>query len=155
MYVGLSTLSTYFQFYSTLSELKWKILLIQLVLNSWWVKNGPLGPVGEVSTPAPRSLGGCIQTVFYFLLPWLGRGGETRSLGRGLQKPPIHRVSQTFVPLITCDITSDRNYTSTWNFSKTFIALLSTYIRKVNIRHALLCLLSRSEAVAAWSKWDK
>ena len=63
----------------------------------------------------------------------------------------VYRVSQKFVPLITCDITLDRNYTSTWNLLKTFIALLSTYIRKVNIRHALLCLWSRSEAVAAWS----
>ena len=62
-----------------------------------------------------------------------------------------YRVSQKFVPLITCDITLDRNYTSAWNFLTTFIALLSTYIRKVNIRHALLCLLSRSEAVAAWN----
>ena len=63
-----------------------------------------------------------------------------------------YRVSQKFVPLITCDITFDRNYTSVWYFLKTFIALLSTYIRKViSIRYALLCLLSRSEAVAAWS----
>ena len=60
-------------------------------------------------------------------------------------------MSQKFVPLITCDITFDRNYTSAWNFLKTFIALLITYIRKVNIQHALLCLISRSEAVAAWS----
>ena len=62
-----------------------------------------------------------------------------------------YRVSQTFVPLITCDITFDRNYTSAWNFPKEFIALLSTYIQKVYIRHALLCLLSRFEAVATWS----
>ena len=65
--------------------------------------------------------------------------------------PSVYRVSQKFVPLITGDITFDRNYTSAWNFLTTFIALLSTYIRKVNIRHALLCLLSRSEAVAAWN----
>ena len=32
-----------------------------------------------------------------------------------------------------------------------FIALSSTCIRKVHIRHALLCLLSHSVAVAAWS----
>ena len=38
-----------------------------------------------------------------------------------------------------------------FNFLKMFIALLSTYIRKVNIRHSLLCLLSRFEAVSAWS----
>ena len=62
-----------------------------------------------------------------------------------------YRVCQKFVPPNTCDITFDRNYTSAWNFVKSFIALLSTYIRKVYIRHALLCLLSRSEAVAAWS----
>ena len=63
-----------------------------------------------------------------------------------------YRVSQKFVPLITCDITFDRNYTSAWYFLKTFIALLSTYIRKViSIGYALLCLLSRSEAVAGWS----
>ena len=63
-----------------------------------------------------------------------------------------YRVSQKFVPLITCDITFDRNYTSAWYFLKTFIALLSTYFRKViSIGYALLCLLSRSEAVAAWS----
>ena len=60
-------------------------------------------------------------------------------------------MSQKFVPLIACGITFDRNYTSAWNFVKTFIALLSTYLRKVNIQHALLCLISRSEAVAAWS----
>ena len=63
----------------------------------------------------------------------------------------MYRVSQKFVPLITCDITFDRNYTSAWYFLKTFIALLSTYIQKVSICHALLCLLSCSEAVAAWS----
>ena len=51
----------------------------------------------------------------------------------------------------SCDITFDRNYTSAWYFLKTFIALLSTYIQKVSICHALLCLLSCSEAVAAWS----
>ena len=62
-----------------------------------------------------------------------------------------YRVSQKFVPLITCDITFDRNYTSAWYFLKTFIALLSIYIRKVSIQHTLLCLLSRSEAVAVWS----
>ena len=62
--------------------------------------------------------------------------------------PSVYRVSQKFVPLITGDITFDRNYTSAWNFLTTFIALLSTYIRKVNIRHALLYLLSRFEAVA-------
>ena len=60
-------------------------------------------------------------------------------------------MSQKFVPLITCDITFDQNYTSAWNLLKTFIALPSTYIRKVNIRHAFLCLLSRSEAVRALS----
>ena len=66
--------------------------------------------------------------------------------------PSVYRVSQKFVPPpITSDITFDRNYTSAWNFLTTFITLLSAYIRKVNIRHALLCLLSRSEAVAAWS----
>ena len=66
---------------------------------------------------------------------------------------PIHeyRVSQKFVPLITRDIIFDRNYTSAWNFLKMFTALMSTYIRKVNIRHALLCLLSRSEAFVAWN----
>ena len=61
-------------------------------------------------------------------------------------------MSQKFVPLITDDITFDRNHTSAWNFLTTFIVLLSTYIRKVNIRNALLCLLSRSEAVAAWNE---
>ena len=65
--------------------------------------------------------------------------------------PSVYRVSQKFVPLITGDITFDRNYTSAWNFLTTFIALLSTYIRKFNVRHALLCLLSRFEAVAAWN----
>ena len=60
-------------------------------------------------------------------------------------------MSQKFVPLITCDITFDQNYTSAWNLLKTFIVLPSTYIRKVNIRHAFLCLLSRSEAVRALS----
>ena len=57
---------------------------------------------------------------------------------------PIHeyRVSQKFVPLITRDIIFDRRYTYSRNFLKMFIALPSTYIRKVNIRHALLCLLS-------------
>ena len=65
---------------------------------------------------------------------------------------PLYRVSQKFIPLITGDITFDRNYTSAWNFLTTFIVLLSTYIRKVNIRNALLCLLSRSEAVAAWNE---
>ena len=63
----------------------------------------------------------------------------------------MYRVSQKFVPLVTCDITFDRNYTSAWYFLKTFIALLSIYIRKVSIQHTLLCLLSRSEAVAVWS----
>ena len=63
----------------------------------------------------------------------------------------MNRVSQKFVPLVTCDITFDRNYTSAWYFLKTFIALLSIYIRKVSIQHTLLCLLSRSEAVAVWS----
>ena len=61
-------------------------------------------------------------------------------------------MSQKFVPLITDDITFDRNHTTAWNFLTTFIVLLSTYIRKVNIRNALLCLLSRSEAVAAWNE---
>ena len=68
-----------------------------------------------------------------------------------LHRRRAYRVSQKFVPLNTCDITFDRNYTSAWNFLKTFIALLSTYIRKVYIRHVPLCLLSRSEAFAAWS----
>ena len=64
----------------------------------------------------------------------------------------MYRVSPKFVPLVTCDITVDRNYTSAWYFLKTFIALLSIYIRTViSIRHTLLCLLSRSEAVSVWS----
>ena len=49
----------------------------------------------------------------------------------------IYRVSQKFVPLISCTITFDQNFIFTWNFSKMFISLSSTCIQNFSNWHAL------------------
>ena len=50
----------------------------------------------------------------------------------------IYRVSQKFVPLISCTITFDQNFIFTWNFQKMFISLLSTRVQNFSNWHALL-----------------
>ena len=72
-----------------------------------------------------------------------------RTNGKRQLQVEKYRVSQKFVPLITRDITFDRNYTSARNFLNTFIALLSTYVKLISGIPSFF--LSRSEAVAAWS----
>ena len=74
----------------------------------------------------------------------------------------IYRVSQKFVPLISCTTTFDQNFIFTWNFWKMYISLSSTGIQNFSNWLTLLVLfcfvlffffLSHSVAVAAW-KWD-
>ena len=64
----------------------------------------------------------------------------------------VCRVSQKFVPLISCAIPFDQNYTFTRKFFKIVFALLSACIGKFNIPHAAVCFLSHSVAVAALSR---
>ena len=61
----------------------------------------------------------------------------------------LYRVSQKFVPLISCTITFDQNFIFTWNFYKMFISLSSTCIQNFSNWHALFVFLSHSVAVAA------
>lgn len=64
----------------------------------------------------------------------------------------VCRVSQKFVPLISCAIPFDQNYTFTRKFFKIVFALLSACIGKFNIPHAAVCFVSHSVAVAALSR---
>ena len=62
----------------------------------------------------------------------------------------VRRLSQTFVPLISCAITFDQTYIFTRKFFKIVFASLS--IGKFNIRYAAVCFLTHSVAVAALSR---
>ena len=68
--------------------------------------------------------------------------------------PWNYRVSQKFVPVISCTITYDHRFIFTWN-SKMFIALSSTYIQKIINWHAPFEFISQK---SFWShcgvEWD-
>ena len=57
--------------------------------------------------------------------------------------PWNYRVSQKFVPVISCTITFDHNFIFTWNCKKMFIALSSTCIQKFINWHAPFVFISQ------------
>ena len=75
-----------------------------------------------------------------------------RTNGKRQLQVEKYRVSQKFVPLITRDITFDRNYTSARNFLNTFIALLSTYVKLISGIPSFFFITFRSRCGMEWDK---
>ena len=67
----------------------------------------------------------------------------------------LYRVSQKFVPLVSCAITFDKNFYLTWNFWETFIAPSTTCIQNFSNQHSPLFFLSHSVAFGTWNRIER
>ena len=74
---------------------------------------------------------------WYFMVSYKSNSGSRQNgwlyrvwMKQKSEQQRNYRMSQKFVPLISCHITFDQNFIFTWNFWKMFIALSSTCIQK-------------------------